>query len=189
MPQGKLVPRPIKEKVKDLLYKDSKLTGKELKAQVEAEPEFAETKYTERTYQNIKKEVLPQVHVVKAAVPERAWSLGALSLPEFSNLPSSVVRKIMEFQRIEKQGKDQALTIRQARWIARLYGIIGNNNDELREVVYIYSTLERAHELSGDPAPFDTSRYDIGLNQGIWGIRQVIAEGFIRVLDRTLGKQ
>jgi hypothetical protein len=189
MSQGKKTPEEVKQKVRELLFENEKLIGKELKDAVENDPAFSKLNITERTFQSIKKKELPGIKILKASVPENTWSLGALG--NTNEITPEAVPHIIEMQKWASMQKESIndqpfppITVRQAKWISRilpLYFSIVSHDETLSAVNLphvnplsvklgwlwrwskVYSIEERLYELAGKQGAPDTSELDAAL--------------------------
>jgi hypothetical protein len=179
MPQGKKTSAEIVRKVRDLLFRDETLTGKELKTEVEKDRALAKLNISLRTYQLIRKEELPKVQMVRASVPENRWSLGAMANAD--GVTPEAIPYIMEVQKWALEQKmaisEQPFppfSVRQAVWASRLLHLFFRMFDpETRLTEFglswlwkwsrAYSINERLYELSGKKGAFDTSELDAAL--------------------------
>jgi hypothetical protein len=192
MSQGKKTPEEIRQRVRELLFENEKLIGKELKYKVEKDRAFAKLNITERTYQSIKKQELPKVKLLKASIPENTWSLGALG--STNEITPEAVPHIIEMQKwasIQKESITDRpfppVTVRQAKWVSRilpLYFAIFSHDETLSAVNLpdvnplsvklgwlwrwskVYTIEERLYELAGKQGAFDTSELDAALLRG-----------------------
>jgi hypothetical protein len=192
MSQGKKTPEVIRQRVKELLFENEKLIGKELKNLVEKDPSFVKINITERTYQAIKKQELPGVKILKASIPENTWSLGALK--NTNEMTPEAVPQILELQKWASMQKESItdrpfppITVRQAKWVSRIlpiYFTIVSHDKTLSAVNLpdvnpssaklgwlwrwskVYSIDERLYELAGKKGAFDTSELDAALLRG-----------------------
>ncbi len=116
---------------------------------------------------------------------DNPWYLGLMLKPEYNISPEAVSYILMVQDWAEKNPTDlwkqphEPLTIRQALWVSRLYGIISPNpkatKKNLPKMLYSiahylyqwaesYATRERICELSG--TPFNTKSLDKSLREG-----------------------
>lgn len=181
-PKGKgNVSEKVKNKVKELLFFDESLTGKGLQNAVEKQ--ITDERYSERTYQYVKEEVLPGVHAEKSKNLDVLWHIGLLSqddlrtkYPELTAEAIEVItdaQKWAEKERIEfvvEKGlypTRHGITLRQALWIARLHKVVrkymGNYIREIWRVAYVYSAYELKCKLSS--TEFDTWEFDRALRK------------------------
>lgn len=139
----------VEKKVAAFLLKDPEYTAKNLKREVEkALREDGKTyKFTERTYNNIKNRILP--NITKDNPLDQKWSIGAC---EKNNIPDDMIPLLMEqmkvFRRFDELKKqlphlsyaelealpseqtegyfelERPLTVRAARWMARLKPLV-----------------------------------------------------------------
>jgi hypothetical protein len=152
----------VELEVKQLLRKDPNLTGKRLQYLIEEEQkECHGIHLTVRTYQNIKKDVMPQIEAMKAKGLDQTWNLGISSL----DIPVEAIPYIFEVQKWLRHKKLDAdpFTIRQARWIARLCLEV-KGTELLWRISYIYSLREIISQLRGE-AVFDTSEMDKAIQE------------------------
>jgi hypothetical protein len=192
MSQGKKTPEALRQRIRELLFENEKLIGKELKDKVEKDRAFAKLNITERTYQSIKKQELPGVKILKASIPENTWSLGALR--NTNEITPDTVPHIIEMQKWASMQKESIteqpfppVTVRQAKWISRilpLYFVIFSHDETLTAVNLpdvnplsiklgwlwrwskVYSINERKYEMAGKQGAFDTSELDAALLRG-----------------------
>jgi hypothetical protein len=153
MPQGKETSDDVKNEVRKLLFRDPDLRAKELKSEVEKT--FLGLNLTERTYSNLKNELLPDVLKVKSSIMEREWSLGVLNV--YNGMPPISPEAIPHINDIQKISKVYKLTVRQARWISYLYPLI-KNKELLRGISFFYAHFEIIAEMSSKT--FETKEYD-----------------------------
>jgi hypothetical protein len=182
MSQGRKTPEEIRQKVRDLLFENENLYGKQLKEGVEKDPAFQKTNISLRTYQSIIKEELPKVRMVKASIPENIWTLGA-----FANTREVVPEAVPYIMEMQTWARDQRMSIserpyppvsvRQAKWaccILPLYFTIFGPDKKLSDFGLgwlwrwsrAYSVDERLYELAGKKGVFDTSELDSALLRG-----------------------
>jgi len=90
---------------------------------------------------------------------ERPWCIGTLAIHE---VPPEAVPIILEIQKRRLENKGAPLTIREAKWVARLHRSIAA--EQLEGYAMLYALTERAYELSRDPddpnPPIDTLDID-----------------------------
>jgi hypothetical protein len=115
----------VEKEVADLLLKNPDFTGEELKRKVEKNLKSFHYNFTERTYQNIKSKLLPNINKYKEL--DRPWSIGA-TIKEVSNdaLPS-----IIEIQTLAKMLFRNQISVRQARWFGYFYPLIGSLTENI----------------------------------------------------------
>jgi hypothetical protein len=182
MARGKRTPEELKRKVRALLFEDDELTGKELKASVEKEKLYARLNISLRSYQNLLKEELPIVKLIKTSAPENTWSLG--SLANSSEITTEAVPYLLELKSWAQKQKMSLndnnyppLTVRQAKWVSRILPVylrIFRPEEEINDLGLAwlwqwsraYSINERSWELSGKEGIFDTSELDAAMLRG-----------------------
>lgn len=183
MARTKTVPRKVKDLVDILIWHDDTLTGKEIKDKVETK--WPEVKYTERTYQTLKSEVIKQKIEIKAGPLERAWSLGVMSdenMPiDIRCLSPEALRAISSLQAAFYTDEfykwpvsiehNMILSVRDVRWIARICpdwkGLFDKEyeSSQLDDIstffIYYrtYALLELVNELAGNKT-LDTFELD-----------------------------
>jgi hypothetical protein len=166
MSRGHPVPDSVIEKVFDLLLEDETSTGKYLKNAVEGI--FEGINYTERKYQQMKQDALPEIIRMKKGYLEQPWSVMTRYRIEAQALPT--VLKIWKRRteayfanELEKQQAKESdnipnkklplLSVRQARWISRVYTAVEHDTDtaldELYELACVLANMERAIALKG----------------------------------------
>ena len=118
-------------------------------------------KFTERTYLNIKNELLPNLSDKPIDQP---WSIGACAEYYSRISPESIpiLMKINEIKGLQK------FSIRQAIWVSRLYPLIletYKEDEKFTEDIWTWSSayahFERVSELTG--SKLDTSELDKAL--------------------------
>lgn len=122
-PKGKLnIPPEVKNRVRKLLWKNQTLSGKELKFETEKELTVA---YSERTYQNIKEDLLPGIIALKNSNLEQIWTIAACANPEY-DIPAGMIPMLIKEKRLRINTNlgPRDLTIREAIWFGRLYSVI-----------------------------------------------------------------
>jgi hypothetical protein len=192
MPQGKKTPEALRQRVREILFENECLIGKELKEAVEKDSAYAKLNTTERTYQTIKKEELPGVKMLKASIPENTWSLGAFG--NTNEITPEAIPHIIEMQKWASAQKESItdrplppVTIRQAKWVSRIlpiYFAIVRQNKTLSAVNFpeidpssvklswlwrwskAYSIDERLYDLAGKKGAFNTTELDAALIRG-----------------------
>lgn len=121
MPRGTAVSEQVRELVGNLLTKDEKMTGKELKATVEEE--IGGINYTLRTYQSIKKEMQPKINQIRSTGLDKRWHLGALRDHDIPPTAVPVIRLVQQWadncEDPVTHWSNEPVTIRQALWITR----------------------------------------------------------------------
>lgn len=162
MPKGFNIDERVREKVRDLLNADESLTGKELKKKVEDCIEGI--KYTVRSYQKLKEEARPIIAEIKESNLGNVWSLSSLESYPLSTDATTAILKVVKFQ-AGHTWLDR-VSIRQARWIARLYPYI-HSPAALYRASLGYSDYEIYCKLHGK-SNCDTSQFDQGLLDGTW---------------------
>lgn len=98
-------------------------------------------------------------------VQEKLWNLGLLSAPNVPDLPADSIPVVLKVLVRRVQMKSRPLTVREAKWIARLHYLVPNV-DELSLVARFYAAGERACEAAG--VSFNTIDMDIGIIYGQW---------------------
>lgn len=177
MPKGKLVDPIVAGKVRSLLSDDRSLRGNELRSKVETElPEF---KYSLRTYQILKKETLPLLEEIKKTLHDEQWSMGNYALNGFESQYKLSAQDIEAILRVRnmllKNSKlKNSMSVRQARWIARLWSRVDKidfSKEEQRDKAYWlwrysfeYAIREKVARLN--KRSFDTRELDDALAQG-----------------------
>lgn len=182
MARGKRTPEEVIRKVRALLFENDKLTGKELKAEVETGKVFAKLDISLRTYQTLLKEELPVVKSIKTSSPENSWSLGSLSTT--GEISPEAVPYLLELKMWAQKQKISLndnnyppVTVRQAKWVSRIlpmYLRIHRPGEETSDVglAWIwqwsraYSINERSYEMGGKVEIFDTSELDAAMLRG-----------------------
>ena len=125
----------------------------------------------------------------KSGLLDREFSLSDLDKPklEMQNISAEAIRHIMRVKRYLASEPNfvghKLLTIRQARWVARLYATVIENLSmppgkstidlptiQLWQAAYIYAERELVCEIA--EMPFDTSILDKGLQKGMDELRQ-----------------
>lgn len=116
---------------------------------------------------------------------DKPWHLGSL---EEYNLPSEAIPYVLAVQDFSEKYPDQLfkeprqpVTIRQAKWIARLYGIVAasgfkfksnwpfkDNKVKVAAYLYDWSKLYALHEITCKLSniPFNTTELDLALRNG-----------------------
>ena len=156
MSKGHAVPESVTKKVRELLLENDNLTGKELKRDVENTIEGIS--YTERKYQQMKQEELPGITRMKNSFLEQPWSVMAKCPIDPQALPIvlDIWKKKTEAYYVNKSKKEQEkkpgkvpenvkgektdiepklLTVRQARWISRLYFEVKHDIEDKSKIV------------------------------------------------------
>lgn len=156
----------VKGEVAKLLLEKSDYTGRELKRKVEKSLKRFGYKFTERTYQNIKADLLPNLRENNPL--DIPWTI--LSLKDFSISPDAIpilleiknsnsITRMVTIKDIEtlKEGHFKyVFSNRQAIWVSRLYPIINSFNSgktisEIAGKVYewarAYAEQERLSEV------------------------------------------
>jgi len=161
LPKGIIVLKQVINLVGTLLSEDEKMTGKELKASVE--DKIPQVNYTIRTYQSIKKKLLPKLAEIKASGLDNPWSLGTLVKHP---LPAEIIPQILKVKEWATGKHLPVVSNRQAKWISRLYAVIKDNKSHwnkplersLWKASFIYTSYEIICDLTQtDP---DTSEMD-----------------------------
>lgn len=112
-----------------------------------------------RAVQNKIGEIREEYKKMQASGLDDLWHLGTLARYP---MPSEAIPVILAINYSISMGDfgiffSKPLTIRQAVWISRLYGVISDNK-LLNQISWIYSLLEKVAELSH--TNFDTIEYD-----------------------------
>lgn len=144
----------IKQLMRELLLNNEKMSGKELKENVEKTLKYVSRNI--RTYQILKRNLLPEVQLLKTDVLEKPWSVVTLPDNSIDAQALPVVLKIWKmqteayFKKLEKEpkAKDGLLTIRQALWISRIYLVVKHETDFELDCLYeLASTVALAEQL------------------------------------------
>lgn len=165
MPKGHAVPNAVYGKVYELLLDDDTLSGKELKKAVQDAAKTDDALHgldiSERKYQQIKQEKLPEIKKMKAGPLEQPWSVMALPCHPIEAQALPIVLRIWEMQleahfeirEYEPDANPPVLTVRQALWISRLYRTVRCETETDLEVMCnrsnFFAKLERIFELRG----------------------------------------
>ena len=196
MARAKIVPEKIKNAVTSIILNNEKITAKELKNAIESQDEFRRYNYSNKTYERLKASKQKAVNEIKASPLEEEWSLGLLNSTNKDNLPADVfsvtpeaISQILEakkWSRTNNETRFEFLSIRQARWIARLCEIkpLKDHPDKLFKASGFYTFFEINslvnHELN------DTSDFDEALVEDTWeekAAKWVLDKGISKFLN------
>lgn len=155
MPRGRVVPQSVKDKVNALVWNNRDISGKKVKELVEAEQKVS---FTKRTYEKLISLTRLKAKEIEASPLERAWCFGVLSNKDtpsdILNMSAEAIAKVFEVQKwVNKTwntfGLHFQVTVRQARWVARLYKLI-NDDSSLFIFSWAYCMFEIVSSLSGN---------------------------------------
>ncbi len=93
-------------------------------------------------------------------VHDKWWSLGSLSDKDTPYISPDSIPVVLEAQVGRLHRKESPLTVREAKWVARLHCLTSNDR-ELSIWARFYAFQERACQTAG--VPFDTTELDIGV--------------------------
>jgi len=155
MRTSKKVTETVERKVAALLLQDRRYSGEYLKREVEKQlkKEGKNYKFTARTYNNVKKRILPNITISNPL--DEKWSIGAC---EKNNIPDDMIPMLMDEARLFL-GK-MNLSIRQARWMSRLRILVAEliikyKDDKIRgsmlfQIANLYAFEESISESLGN---------------------------------------
>lgn len=137
MAKKRMVNREVKDTAADILLNNPSLTAKDLKKEVEKSLKEKGYNYhfTERTYLNIRNELLPNIGDKPIDKP---WSIGAC---EKYNIPSDFIPILIQIQQARELMIQQfhiqlgQISIRQAKWFVRLYPSVQSLVEKHHKVV------------------------------------------------------
>lgn len=99
-------------------------------------------------------------HQETSGVQEKLWSLGLLSEPGVPDLPADSIPVVLKVLDRRIQRETTLLTVREAKWIARLH-YITSDLDKLSLYAQFYAAGEQACEAAG--VTFNSAEMDIGI--------------------------
>ncbi|MFC2032886.1 hypothetical protein ACFLUS_06020 [Chloroflexota bacterium] len=159
MPKGYAVPNAVKSKIYEFLLIDENLSGKELKNAIEEDAEknknLQEVILTERKYQQLKQDILPEIKKMKAGPLEQPWSVMSLPLFPIDGQALPIVLSIwkmqleayFEIRETEPDANPPILSVRQALWISRLSSTVKCSTQKelqhMRDTAYQFALLEK----------------------------------------------
>jgi hypothetical protein len=156
-PKGKRnTPEEVIHLLRQLLFDNEKLTGKELKSIVEER--IKGVNLSVRTYQVLKDNEMSRVKAEKDKRIDVPWSLGTL---KEHPLPPDAIPLVLEALN-SKAIFGRGPTIRVARWISILYPVI-KDKKMLFRLSWYYALHERINSLAGNQ-DYDTREFDSRLS-------------------------
>lgn len=176
MPKGKLAIPTVVNLVRQMLSEDEGLTGKELQKKVEEL--LPESHYTVRTYQTLKKNFSVILEEIRVTLHDEQWSLGSYALNGFESqykFSAEDIEAILRVRAMLLRSSDlkNSMSVRQARWIARLWSRVDQMGLEktakgkdywIWRYSFEYAIREKVARLNKQP--FDTRELDDALAQG-----------------------
>ena len=141
-------------------------TGKDLKKNIERSLKRKGLNYnfTERTYQNIKAKIWPNIG---DSTLDKPWDMGSLN---HNPIPSESIPILLSLQNSKRSEGQPMMTVREAKWLSRLYSLgqfVGTGSDRLQSAnvmatrAQAYALREKVCEVAG--VDCDTSDLDQGL--------------------------
>jgi len=167
MAQGPLITKEVRTLIAEVYDEHPKWVSKEIQQEVhrrlklEDRPGLKEDWPSLSTIQRELAQIRKNYEEMRSSPLDRPWSLGDLNNYEIYNEAIPILLKIQ----LNENEKGNRLTVRQVRWIDRLYKSI-TNIKYIKAWANIYSRLERISELAG--FRLDTYEYDMLLTSGHW---------------------
>lgn len=160
----KMVNKIVRDEAASVLLDKPKSTAIELKREVEKrlKKKGYNYKFTDRTYLNIKNELLPNLGDKPIDQP---WGVGTCA-EYYDRISPESIPKLMKMKQLKGL---RTFSIRQAIWVVRLYPLIlenyNNEDDKFREDIWAWSStyahMERVSELTS--SKLDTSELEQAL--------------------------
>ena len=157
----------LRKEVATFLLDNPDYTGRDLKRNIERslKRKGLDYNFTERTYQNIKAEISPNIG---ASTLDKPWDMGSLN---DNPIPPESVPILLSLQNSKRSEGQPMITVREAKWLSRLYSLgqfVDTSSDRLQSVntmatwAQAYALREKVCKLAGIDC--DTSDLDRDLS-------------------------
>jgi hypothetical protein len=167
MAQGPLITKEVQRLIAEVYDEHPDWVSKEIQQEVhrrlklENRPSLKKDWPSLSTIQRELAQIRKNYEETRSSPFDRPWSLGDLNTYELSTETIPVLLKIQ----LNEHERGNRLTIRQAKWISRLYKSI-TDTKVLTAWARVYSWRERISALAGQR--LDTHEYDMVLASGQW---------------------
>lgn len=187
----------VRKEVATFLLDNPDYTGSDLKKKVEKSLKRKGLHYnfSERTYQNIKSEISPNLD---DAALDRPWDMGSLN---DNPIPLESIAILLSLQNSKRSEGQLMITVREAKWLSRLYSLgqfVGTGSDRLQSVntmvtwAQAYALREKVCKVVGidcDTSDLDqnlSGDFNLALEKWEWRILVNAIEGHLIKDEQTL---